>query len=222
MFFWEIGLGFGTPAAPAAPVVTCEISGDDEVTVSITGAAGATHYLKYKGTGDTAWQDGGSRSGDGDVVVSSLSVNIPYIFLVYSQIDSGPFSSPGVAVSATLTTSSSSTSNFDSELIEAFDEVLDELGEEVTYKPYGGDSRSILAIIDRNPPAPIGPGGQQGRAPRAIIVVKNSSTAGISTTELDTGTDKISYPVRLDQDPQDCLNSKKISEDAASITLEIN
>ncbi|MBN1377855.1 MAG: hypothetical protein JXA04_01315 [Gammaproteobacteria bacterium] len=222
MFFWDIGLGFGIPAAPEAPTITCEISDDDEVTVSITGAAGATHYLKYKGTSDTEWQDGGSRSGDGDIIVSGLSVNIPYIFIVYSQIGSGPYSIPGLAVLTTLTTSSTSIGDYDSELIAAFDKVLAKIGKPVVYKPGGGGSRQIRAIIVRFPPAKVGPSGSQGRTPKAIIAVKNDSTEGISSTELDTGGDKISYPVRIGQDPQDCLIGKKVTSNIARIKLEVN
>ena len=80
---------------PAAPTLSLSVSGTT-VTAAITGAADATHYLKYRTT-NQAWQDGGSRSGDGDLAVADLTNGQLYIFIVYSQIGSGPWSTPSRA-----------------------------------------------------------------------------------------------------------------------------
>ncbi len=95
----QLGKSFGPveagQEAPAPPTLSLSVSGTT-VTATITGDAGATHYLKYRTT-NQAWQDGGSRLGDGDIAVADLTSGQLYIFIVYSQIDSGSYSTPSRA-----------------------------------------------------------------------------------------------------------------------------
>ena len=78
---------------------------------------------------------------------------------------------------------------------------LSAFGEAVQYTPRGGAARDIRAVVDRNPPA-VMDGLALGITPLAIISVANSATTGISTAEIDTGGDTISYAPRLGEAPQ--------------------
>ena len=193
--------------------------GSLSVTITIDGDTGVTNYLLYKASSDIIWTDGGSRAGDGDIEVTGLTAQVPYTFIVYST-GGGGNSPPSPAVEVTLAADTDTGTDLDDELNEGIDEALAESGELVTYKPGGTGVRQIMAIVDRQLPEPAAV-APQGLAPVAIIVVKNSSTEGISTTELDVKLDKISLSVRLGQAARDCLVSKKISEDGASIELEV-
>lgn len=215
----NIGLGFGVADATAAPSISAE-AGTLQVTITIDGPAGATNYLLYKASSDIVWTDGGSRIGDGDIIVSGLTNEVPYTFVAYSDT-TAPASLPSPAVTVTLAAEDDDQgSDIDTEINEGIDESLEAFGEQVTYKAGGTGSRAILATIDRFPPRRQSNSGQW-YTPIAIIVVKNSATEGISTTELNTGLDKISMPVRIGQAHRDCLVDHKISEDGGSIELEV-
>jgi hypothetical protein len=68
-----------------------------------------------------------------------------------------------------------------------------EFAEEVTYAKRSGVTRSIYAIVDRQPPARVGPDGMVSKA-TAYIDVQNSATTGIALSELQSG-DSITYNV---------------------------
>lgn len=78
-------------ATPTAPVITVA-AGTDSLTVSITGDAGVLHTVKYKLASAAAWSAGGSRSGDGTVVIADLDAGT-YHVIAYSSAD-GVLSSP--------------------------------------------------------------------------------------------------------------------------------
>ena len=61
-------------------------AGTDSITVAIIGEDEATHTVLYKLAGDTAWTTGGTREGDGDVVISDLSGGA-YQVIVYSTLN---------------------------------------------------------------------------------------------------------------------------------------
>lgn len=67
-------------------------AGSDSLTVSLTGETLATHTVLYKLTTDTTWTTGGTRSGDGDVVITSLEAG-SYQIIAYSTLD-GQISAP--------------------------------------------------------------------------------------------------------------------------------
>ena len=66
----------------------------------------------------------------------------------------------------------------------------------ITYRPRGGGSRSIEAIIEYPGPAAIS-GLSGGSRPIMDIYVKNDSTTGIASAEVDTGGDKLDVPIRF-------------------------
>ena len=64
--------------------------------------------------------------------------------------------------------------------------LLDAFGETVTYYASGSSTgREITALVNRD------------NAPQFVIRVKNDSSSGISSSELDTGGDEISFPLRV-------------------------
>lgn len=86
---------------------------------------------------------------------------------------------------------------FDSQFAaNAFPGLLDTFGESITYYPGAGGSRSIVGIINRDPPELIDGSGNSIK-PKATIQVTNSATLGISSRELDTGRDEISFMLKV-------------------------
>ena len=200
-------------SVPDAPTLSVVVSGTT-LTATIDGDVGATNYLKYKGN-NASWQDGGSRSGDGDIVVTDLSTNVSYIFIAYSIISSIP-STPSVAVIVTI--QSDSTAEI-CDSLEGTDSVfLDAFGESIVYKPAGGGEREIVAIVDRNPNINNAP---HGISLAMSITIANNSTTGISSSEVDTGGDKVTLAVREGETAQDRLIKSITSQDCNMMTLEI-
>jgi hypothetical protein len=215
-----IGFGFGatTEAAPAAPTLAVAVSGTS-VIATITGAAGAMHFLEYKGSSHTAWQSGGSRSGDGTITVTGLSYDIPYIFTAYSQIEAGPLSTPAVAVAVTI--SEAVDNDFDEQVIFESQIFLNTFGVTIVYLPRGGGSRSIKAILDYGGIAAM-PGMPAANSGVVTITIANSSITGISSSEFDSGGDKVTIPWPREKAAAQNRNiTKIISEDAGMMTLEI-
>ncbi len=192
--FPQSGLGFGGgAAAPSAPTITAAASGND-VVITIAGDDAATNILVYKSASTSTWISGGSRSGDGDITVSDLDFDVPYVFVVYSQLASGAISAPSPALQVTL--SETATALIDIAIIQQAQAQLTAFGESVTYYPAGGGSRGILAIIDRESVVGVN-GASRGNTQFIIMTVANDSAIGISSSELDTGGDRIEFPKRI-------------------------
>jgi hypothetical protein len=68
--------------------------------------------------------------------------------------------------------------------------LIDQFGESIFFVPATGGRRAISAIIERNPPAVFDAAGNPV-FPRATLRVFNSATSGISSREVDIGTDQI-------------------------------
>ncbi len=202
----------GTP--PTAPTITAA-AGTGSVTITIDGAAGVTNYVKYKGN-QTAWQDGGSRSGDGDVVISSLDNDIVYTFVAYSE-SGGLYSPPSPAANVTLT--ADQTGDVFDDMAGHGDIFLDKFGQTVTYKPAGGGSRSILGILDildnEDGSAP----GTRG--PKITVWVNNNTTDGISAAEVNTGGDKLTCTYRKGVAAVDKRIVAILDQDEEMIQLEV-
>lgn len=82
------------------PVVTDITTDNDSLAVSLTGEAGATHTVLYRLSTATAWINGGTRTGDGNVVIDSLAAGTYYV-QAYSTLD-GVNSTPGNMVTSTI------------------------------------------------------------------------------------------------------------------------
>ena len=207
-------LDISTPVVPTFTTAT----GLNSVTVTIDGEAGVTNQVVYKGPGDESWLDGGSRSGDGDVTVSSLDNDVVYIFEVYSIDAATNNSTPGVAVNITL--SEDATNEIDDDLDCMAEIQLDTHGENVVYWPRGGGSRPIVAIVDREPSKKL-EGMPHGFSPKLVFWVANDPVIGISSSEIDTGGDLIEVALRIGQVAQKLSMVKIGSQDVGMIKLGI-
>ena len=208
----------GTISIPTTPTVTVA-AGTLAFTATISGDAGVTNYLKYKTASGSAWLDGGSRSGDGDITVSSLNNDVTYIIVVYSINDlTDVVSLPSYA--QTVSFSSTAEGDFESDLADNADEYLTAFGEIVYYLPNGGGSREILGIIDYEGVSALG-GAPFGTGPTINVTVKNDDTDGISTSEIDVGKDLITISTRIGKATENRRLVSIISEDAGMVTLEV-
>lgn len=100
---------------------------------------------------------------------------------------------------------------------------LADFGETVTYVPLSGSERSISAIVDRAPPMP--PAGspvKAGLAPKITAEVANDSTNGITSSELNTGGDKLKLAVRIGEAATARPIITVLRHDAGSLLLGIN
>lgn len=217
-FFGETLSEGGIGTAPAAPTISLTISGTT-VTATFTTAASVTNYLFYKRASDTAWTSGGSRSGSGDIAVTSLSTGVRYSFVGYSRSASAGNSQPSLVHDVVL--ASAHTSMFRAMEAVSARQTVNLLGAEpIAYEPAGGGSRAILGIIDRDDAQAL-PGAPHGNSPGAEIGVLNHADDGISSAELDKNLDRIRYPVRIGEIPQSRKIIAIVSMDAGMITLRV-
>lgn len=78
----------------------------------------------------------------------------------------------------------------------SFPLLLEQHGERVTYYPRGGGSRSIDAIVDREPPAVFDSTGKVIKT-SYIVRVFNDCVTGILSRELNTGGDELELIPKL-------------------------
>jgi len=207
-----------TPSRPTTPTLTVT-AGDGSAVAAITGDSGVTHYLYYKAGSGTAWLAGGNRVGNGNITVTGLSDSVVYIFVVFSQKANGIVSLPSSAVMITL--AGESTNQFDELIIATANDLLAEFGEPIVYLPSGGgESRAIIAIVDRQPPADLEtmPGVH---ATRTIISVANNSATGISSSEINLGADKVEVTLRINESAKQKRITGIISQDAGMMKLSV-
>ena len=132
------------------------------------------------------------------------------------------FSSMGL-FEITPATTTSATGTFDTEIATLSDDFLELFGESVVYYPRGyqaGDARAILAVVDRMPPEGVSE-APYGNAPLLHIFVKNDSTEGISSDELDLGGEQVELSVRLGEAVQKRRITEKNNADAGMLQLEV-
>ena len=89
----------------------------------------------------------------------------------------------------------------------------------ITYRPRTGASRSIKAIIDYPGPDVIG-GLAGGSRPIMDIYIKNDSTTGISSAEVDTGGDKLDVPLRFGLTAARVRVTKIVAQDKAILHIQ--
>jgi len=92
--------------------------------------------------------------------------------------------------------------------------------EYVTYVPASGSARRIRAVVDR-PGAEQLPGVAGGSRPGIEILVRNSSTAGISSAEIDTGGDKLRAAMNVNEKPVTMRIVEILNHDAGCLLLKV-
>ncbi len=92
-------------------------------------------------------------------------------------------------------------------------------GQTIVYTPRGGVNRSIEAIVDYPGPEEIRR-GTGGARPHVEILVRNNSTTGIGSREVDRGGDKVALPVRYGRAAITLRIVGIISQDEAMLTLD--
>lgn len=97
---------------------------------------------------------------------------------------------------------------------------LADFGEAVTYYPAAGGSRPIVADVERAGLQST-PGGGRSVTPATTVTVRNSSTAGISSSELKVRGDKIAVAERIGGTSVQRLITRVLSEDAGFMKLEL-
>jgi len=78
----------------------------------------------------------------------------------------------------------------------------------ITYIPKSGPSRRIEAIVNR-------PGPEQNE-----VLVKNTATGGIASSEVDTGGDKLELGLRVNNRPVTVRITEIINQDAGMMLLK--
>lgn len=85
--------------------------------------------------------------------------------------------------------------------------------ERVTYIPRSGSRRQIKVVVSRPGDENL-PGVENGGSPHFEILVKNDSVKGISSSEINTGGDKIEIAMRVAESPKSVRITSIINEDA--------
>jgi hypothetical protein len=222
----QIGRGFspatgGGSTPPDAPTLSVSLSGTT-ATATITATVGITVNLYKKATTDSAWVLAGTRTGSGTITVSGLAAAMQYVFAAVAT-DGVLYSLPSIALIVDTDPAVATVSEFDLLLPDSADVILEHFGVPMVYYPKSGGSRNIVGVLNPEPITSL-PGMTGSNSPKSTIAVKNGSTGtypGISTTEIDTGGDKIAYPVRHGQTAQQRRISRIVSQDAGMLTLEV-
>jgi hypothetical protein len=90
--------------------------------------------------------------------------------------------------------------------------------ETITYEPAGGGSREISAVVDRRQAEPMD-GLSGGTRPQVELVVRNDATAGIASSSVDTGGDKVQVALRRGDTAQTLRIVDLVNQDAAMIRI---
>lgn len=191
-----------------APTLTVSVSG---TTATITADAGIyTAYIYYASSGDDVTL---LTSGAGEVS-DTLEIGSGTVYGIFALAGlSNNRSTPVMElVEGSDTTASSDTHG--AALIAA---ALTAFGKTATYKPSGGSTREIVALIN-NANAKGLHGGVN--SPHLSIWVRNS-LAGISTAEVSTGKDKVSIATRYGETAQDRLITKIIESNPSFVKYEV-
>lgn len=93
-------------------------------------------------------------------------------------------------------------------------------GESITAIFADSTTRTISAVVNRDPVAPV-PEMTAAQRPLAFVFVRNSATLGISSSELDTATLRLSFPRRLGKAAETFRVHRLIEQDADMIALEV-
>lgn len=84
----------------------------------------------------------------------------------------------------------------------------------VTYYPKSGSARRIRAVIER-------PGEMEAGREVVLILVKNSTTSGIASAQINTGGDKVEVSQRDNKRPIRMKIAEILNHDAAMLKLKL-
>ncbi len=108
---------------------------------------------------------------------------------------------------------------FDSQFAaSAFPGLLAQFGESITYLPKAGGRRPILAIVERNPPAIFDASGN-AVLPTATIRTSNSCRSGISSWEVDIGSDQIEMVGKIGETIPKTFSLMTMTSQDAGVTV---
>ena len=114
------------------------------------------------------------------------------------------------------------------EIADEYKVFLREFGEEITYRPKDGLNRTILAVVDRDPPAPVEGAGEGVMGKRIVIWVANNESSiaidefgGIAVDELNTGGDEVDLPVRLGKTAETRQLGQLLEQDGGMLSIEV-
>ena len=93
-------------------------------------------------------------------------------------------------------------------------------GEAVTYVKASAATRSITALVDRNPAQPLSE-PPSGIRPLTTVAVLNSATLGISASELETSTDTIKFAKRVGGTAESWSIARLLDQDETMLLLEV-
>lgn len=97
----------------------------------------------------------------------------------------------------------------------------DEFAETVVYNPRAGGSRTILAIVEREPPALVDDAGNM-LALSFMVYVANSLTSGISAQEINTGGDELEISAKInDIQRKKCTILRVMDNDNGMLQLAV-
>lgn len=91
---------------------------------------------------------------------------------------------------------------------------------DVIYKREGQVDRTIEALVFYKNEEPK-EGRTKGRYPTVWLIIKNSTTTGISPDEIDTGIDKITMPPRKDMTAKDMRILRILTQNCGFLRLEL-
>jgi len=213
-----------TASPPTTPTLSVTNDGDgDAVTATVSGDDGVTNQLYYKKTTASAWTEGESRAGDGEIAQAGLDEDAGYDFIVVSQ--SGGYNSlPSNNVR--LVVRSTDETPADAATSGVFDAMMrdivasTDLAEWIVYTKASGATRRIRAAVNRQPAAPLDE-APEGMRPFMLVTVEASAVSGISLDELETSTDTLTFPKRYGGTPEAFSVDKIASHARGRLQLEI-
>lgn len=95
----------------------------------------------------------------------------------------------------------------------------DDLAEKVVYRPGGGEPRTVIAHVLRNPPQGLD-GQSHGAAPFAVMTFANDRIEGVHSDEVNLGRDTVEYAVRKGEETE-ARSIKRERHDAGQVVLEV-
>lgn len=210
---------------PDAPVIeSVSDDGGGQVTASVNGTGTIT--LRYRLRGQAAWTIGNSRSGSGDIVQTGLTQGAAYEFYAAAVLD-GFDSAPSAVVEMELALAATSfvewiaaNQNVLTAVQLAAIDLIVEFGQEITYQPDGGTSRTILALIDYDGIKRLD-AAQQGHAPVMTASVFNHAVYGISASAVDTAKDTIVIASRIGGETRARRLTRIVRQDAGIVQFEV-